>query len=152
MMFFIIAIVGGVIFGFATQTIIDNKGYEENWFWWGFFFGIVALIVAASKPENASRDNGNVAAEEKNSTQMISSGSWKCKKCGRINASYTGTCACGMKKSENGVPAKTAVVTKAKEDNELENIQKIKSYKDLLDSGVITQEEFEKKKQELLNM
>ena len=32
------------------------------------------------------------------------------------------------------------------------NVQKLKSYKDLLDSGVITQEEFDKKKSELLGL
>lgn len=41
----------GVIWGFAVQAIINNKGYDENWFWWGFFFGIVAVLVALSKPE-----------------------------------------------------------------------------------------------------
>ena len=33
----------------------------------------------------------------------------------------------------------------------VENLQKLKAYKDLLDSGVISQEEFDKKKTELLN-
>ncbi len=31
------------------------------------------------------------------------------------------------------------------------NVKKLKQYKELLDSGVITQEEFEQKKKELLN-
>lgn len=41
---------------------------------------------------------------------------------------------------------------KDKSEKELLNIQKLKSYKDLLDSGVITQEEFDKKKSELLDL
>ncbi len=43
-------IIVGCIFGFATNAIIRNKGYQENWFWWGFFFGFIAMLVALSKP------------------------------------------------------------------------------------------------------
>ena len=38
----LLMIVRGLIWGFITQVIIDNKGRSENWFWWGFFFGIIA--------------------------------------------------------------------------------------------------------------
>lgn len=48
----IIGIIQGVVFGFATNQIIKNKGYSENWFWWGFFFSFLAVIVAATKPDN----------------------------------------------------------------------------------------------------
>lgn len=48
----IIGIIQGVVFGFATNQIIKNKGYNENWFWWGFFFSFLAVIVAATKPDN----------------------------------------------------------------------------------------------------
>ena len=36
--------------------------------------------------------------------------------------------------------------------NEVDNIVEIKKYKELLDDGIITQEEFDKKKKELLNL
>ncbi len=42
----------GVIWGFAVNAVVQNKGYDENWFWWGFFFGFIALIVALTKPDN----------------------------------------------------------------------------------------------------
>lgn len=44
-------IIWGTIWGFVTKKVIENKGYEENWFWWGFFFGFIALIVACTKPQ-----------------------------------------------------------------------------------------------------
>ena len=47
----VVWVVIGSIFGFATNAIIRNKGYQENWFWWGFFFGLIAMLVALSKPE-----------------------------------------------------------------------------------------------------
>ena len=36
--------------------------------------------------------------------------------------------------------------------SETDNVKKIKEYKELLDSGIITQEEFDKKKAELLKL
>ena len=39
-----------------------------------------------------------------------------------------------------------------KQSNNLDNIEEIKKYKELLDMGVITQEEFDTKKKELLNL
>ncbi|MBR6229693.1 MAG: SHOCT domain-containing protein [Eubacterium sp.] len=47
----IVYIIQGIIFGIATSRIINNKGYDENWFAWGFFFGIIAMLVAIGKPE-----------------------------------------------------------------------------------------------------
>lgn len=47
-------LVYGIIFGVVTNIVIKNKGYEENWFWWGFFFGVFALIVACTKPSQVA--------------------------------------------------------------------------------------------------
>lgn len=47
-------LVYGIIFGVVTNIVIKNKGYEENWFWWGFFFGVFALIVACTKPSKVA--------------------------------------------------------------------------------------------------
>lgn len=61
-------------------------------------------------------------------------------------------------KPDNNSSYASALLSKAteeekdKSEKELLNIQKLKSYKDLLDSGVITQEEFDKKKSELLDL
>lgn len=60
-------------------------------------------------------------------------------------------------KPDNNSSYASALLSKAaeekdKSEKELLNVQKLKSYKDLLDSGVITQEEFDKKKSELLGL
>lgn len=148
-------IVQGIIWGVATNKVIENKGYSENWFWWGFFFGFLALIVACTKPQaqyyNSSSSSSSLfaaSAEDKMKIQqqsLLEQGGWKCNKCGNVNPSYTGTCNCGNLKASNQ--------TKEKEDKrETANFQKMKSYKDLLDSGVITQEEFDAKKEQLLGL
>ena len=47
--YLIIYCIQGSIWGWAVNKIVENKDYRENWFWWGFFFGIIALIVALTK-------------------------------------------------------------------------------------------------------
>lgn len=110
------AIIGSV-FGVATNAIIENRGYSENWFWWGFFFGFIAMIVALSKPANHSQytygDTDSAAPSYTYSEKLsdiskqyqygydrkLASNEWRCQKCGRANANYVGTCACGNTKS-----------------------------------------------------
>ena len=63
------SIIWGIIWGFATNAIIHNKGYDENWFWWGFFFGIFALIVALTKPEyKGNSDSASYTSRSSDST------------------------------------------------------------------------------------
>ena len=143
----IIGIVGSV-FGIATQNIIDNKGYDEKWFWWGFFFGFLAVLVALSKPENHAYQSSNPTWMQSTSNtrdeDVLKQGGWKCT-CGRVNPSYTGTCACGKRKGEK--QNNSAATAEAKD-----KFEDIKKYKELLDSGIITEEEFNKKKTELLGL
>ena len=90
-----------VFWGFVTYRLIVKKGYYENWFWWGFFFGIIAFIVALTKrnvgvlytdPQYAQAQTGRYHEA------MLQSGGWSCVRCGRVNPSYTGTCGCGASK------------------------------------------------------
>lgn len=159
--YFIGLIIWGVIWGYATKTVNENKGYEGG-FWLGFFLGFIGLIIVACKSENRNSYNDytsstllSAASQEANDKKVISSGGWKCSKCGRVNPSYTGTCACGGTKYETEAKAKAdAEAAKAKENSEKEllELQKLKTYKDLLDSGAISQEEFDLKKKQLLGL
>lgn len=161
MIYVIAVIIWGLIWGFVAKTVNENKGYEGG-FWWGFWLGFIGLIVVACKPEKRSSYNDYITstllsetAEGKRVQQIISSGGWKCNKCERVNPSHTGTCGCGATKSDNEAKTRAALEeakAKEKSESELENIQKLKSYKELLDSGVITQEDFNKKKAKLLNI
>lgn len=145
-------IIWGVVWGIATQIVINNRGYDENWFWWGFFFGTIALLVACSKPQVDQTANILYAqkAREESEKRMLEAGGWKCT-CGTVNPSYTGTCACGRSKQDVlAASAEKAAVPAEKKEQELHTLNLIKEYKGLLDAGVITQEEFEKKKKALL--
>ena len=152
----VIALVWNVMWGVATQKVIENKGYAENWFWWGFFFGLFAWIVACTKPQyvnpcaSASGGfySGGAGTHEE---RILKEGGWKCS-CGKVQAAYVSSCSCGKSKSE---------VLRARQEWEREQAEAaedrrkaaaIKEYKALADAGVITQEEFEAKKKQLLGI
>ncbi len=178
LVYIIVGIFWGVIWGIATQKVNENKGYYGG-FGLGFFLGLIGLIIVLCKPDNRYAPAQTqyspmypTAYSEAGDRKMLENGGWKCKKCGRINPSYTGTCACGMTKGENNGTAKaiqqansraaeevktgsaTQTTEKAQSgvDQELQNIQKLRSYKELLDTGVISQEEFDTKKAQLLKL
>ena len=91
----------GIVWGYATKTIVNNKGYSDNWFWWGFFFGIIALLVALTKPDI----NQNVRSSGYSS---IKYDTWTCPACSRVNQSYVITCECGAVKANTSNSFKVA--------------------------------------------
>ena len=155
----IIVLVYGIIMGFATKAIIENKGYNDNWFWWGFFFGIIALIVAAARPQCVSsiEMNRGLAEEQEKQNElkrkdgrMLQEDGWKCI-CGQLNASYVGTCSCGRTRAD----VEDLKKKKEQEQNqagESERLKQLQQYKALLDCGALTEEEFTAKKKQLLNL
>lgn len=156
--FLVILYIGqGVAFGIAANSIIQNKGYNDNWFWWGFFFGFIALLVALSKPEVTYVSySENLLLRKVENENILNNGGWKCCFCNSINASYVTSCACGRSKDESESHMKEAEkAAKASANNfverEAKTIELVEQYKKLLDSGAITQEEFEAKKQALLS-
>lgn len=78
---------------------------------------------------------------------------WKCRFCGKVNAEYVGTCGCGRTKQDS--IRKPSIELKAKTENahldtQIESLELLKKYKELLDIGAITQEEYENKKKEII--
>lgn len=162
--FFIVWFIQALVFGYICDSIIQNKGYNESWFLWGFLFGILAILVALSKPEvhrysSSIYETPNWAKPEK----MRSSNGWECAFCRTVNDSYVGTCVCGKTREESDKRKdvieqykKTRQIEEAKAPTdalhkELQWIEVIKQYKELLDLGAITNEEYEKKKNAILN-
>jgi len=157
----ILYIVQGIIFGVAVNVIIENKGYHDNWFGWGFFFGFIALIVALSKPQKAYEPaEENLLLKKSQEQYDLNNGGWKCGFCNSINAYNVTTCSCGKGREESerkGKEEKASAGSGAAEEadsslvkDELHIVEVISQYKNLLDSGAITQEEFDRKKQSLL--
>ena len=174
-----IAILAGVgcLWGYAVNAVVQNKGYDENWFWWGFFFGMIALLIALAKPEaqrfssasagyshpesaappsSAGKSYSLMSEEEKRfRRETLAKGGWECRKCHRTNPAYVGTCVCGNSRYETPPPAENqedppkAPELAEADQKELADLAKLKAYKELLDCGAITQDEYDLKKQEL---
>lgn len=140
---FIFFIICGCVFGYITKTMNEKKGYEGG-FLWGFFLGVIGIIVVACKSEKKIN-----YLEEK---AILSNGGWKCYKCGTVNPSDKRTCRCGVSKQEHESTIQAEEKAREKEESEKEllNMQKLKTYQELLTLGTISQEEFDKKKAELL--
>ena len=104
-----------------------------------FFIGLL-LTVFGRKPS----DNNSTDGESK------SIDGWKCKKCGRVLKNRCGICACGMRKEDNDYY--TPKSNTSDKDGTISPADEIKKYKELLDMGAITQEEFDAKKKQLLGL
>lgn len=173
---FIAVTINCVIWGVVTYVINTNKGYEGG-FWWGFFLEIIGLIVVLCKPDNHSRvdltssplllmSEGGVIVSSSEDQSILASGGWRCRKCGRVNASFIGTCGCGTTKGDNGQSPKISNIANGNsapttnnannnaaksEMTESEVADALLKFKSLLDMGVLTEEEFNKKKDILLS-
>lgn len=114
----------GTIWGVVVNKVIENKGYRENWFWWGFFFGFLALIVALTK-QDVQRTASDTDSYFKDTSSVFGKdhifrgfgyegkvdqvpGDWRHQHCGKINADYVGTCRC--KSTEQTQPPKPQVL------------------------------------------
>lgn len=82
--------------------------------------------------EAISKETGEVSEEEKQS--------------------FKEKFADGLNKTKDGVSGLLSKIGKNKAEPKKDPIEEMKRYKELLDSGIINQEEFDKKKKELLNL
>ena len=151
------------IFGAITKAINENKGYYGG-FAWGFWLGWIGIIVVACRQpayyyqipkESIIRPVGNTSNEPTFHPDMpVPENAWKCS-CGRHHPQYVSSCVCGLNKREALLPKPAentdTQVTNIEHVDEYKNIAILKEYKALLDTGVITQEEFEVKKKAILS-
>ena len=156
-----------IIFGSISQQIMEEKGYGKAGFWSGFQHGIFGIAQAKAMPDLKERDNQRALIKAlgpaHRDNELLTNGGWRCSKCGAVNAGYVGTCGCGTTKYESEHPqpvvqnVKTTnpagnISEEKKVDNEYEKIKILKEYKNLLDDGVLTAEEYEQKKKAIMNL
>lgn len=122
-------IIWGVVWGYATKAVINNKGYDDNWFWWGFFFGFIALIVAATKPENRKQ------TQEWQSVQLHTES---------VNKTQE------LKKEEPPKVVFDSTVTRANTDYMANKELQIKDMQELLRKGYVTEAEYKEKTREIM--
>lgn len=144
------ALFGGFIMGIISKTINENKGYVGG-FAWGFWLGILGIIVVACKTPAWQRPEVHRPETVQDQTEE----SWFCTNCGQRHDGSEYSCACGQNKL--AIPAKKKITEEtptapkaAEKANEEQTIRVLKEYKELMDAGIITPEEFEKKKKALI--
>lgn len=202
--------IGCVIWGFIVKSVNENKGYDGGFalgFFLGVIGLIIVLSkpeanyyvpdsqadqmhsiapIGSSSPQPMrSSSQAPVSSSTQNlvrspSQADVPSSGWKCNQCGRNNASYTTSCACGMTQAKNkdfdhvqgsfrvcpnckklhpkyvfscdcGYPDKMGSSEDAGSWQASQSpADELLQLKKLLDAGAITQEEYDKKKQELL--
>lgn len=91
--------ISGFVFGFVCNAILKDKGYgtDENpnyGFWWGFFLGVLGLVVCCCK-QRLEKDIDN--KEKNEAKQKVEDDYWICPQCSsRINICFS-ECSCGYK-------------------------------------------------------
>ena len=55
---FVISTIVAIIMGYIAKSIMKKKNHEnaDSWFLWGFFFGIIAVVVALFKPKKMNAE------------------------------------------------------------------------------------------------
>jgi len=172
MYIFIGVIIWALIWGAVTRQCMVNKGYEEDadaWFIIGLFLGIFAFILAYCKPDIKKQQQEEMMRKQMmNMNQNIPNPppappekfEWKCSKCGEINRVNKNRCfKCGAERDTEIIyHGKNEEETQPadKTQDELQQYEIIKSelniYKELLDSGLISEEDYIAKKKQLLGL
>lgn len=99
---FIFGMIGACIFGAITKRINENKGYDGG-FAWGFWLGVIGIIVVACRPEAQPiyfRDSHSSPPPRAEIPGLAANGGWYCTNCGRQHPAYELSCVCGMTKQK----------------------------------------------------
>lgn len=170
--FLVVFIIRGFFWIWATNTILENKGYKEKEYFFPFFFGLIAFVVALTTTDVVIEPEKPMLPRKIRKARyakLVLSGFWWCK-CGKRYSSNTAVCSCGINKNEamrdfNETQQNKARAAREKaeclrhiklirilEKAEHDNIQRVKEYKSLLDSGMMTIDEYNKRKRVLLDL
>lgn len=167
---FIGIIIISLICGAISESISDKRGVAGG-FWWGVFLWVIGIIVVALMPVDKARQE-----EYLNNTAHI----YYCPQCDKTYSGVSDkkndvcpNCNCLLIETavllddwQNFSDAKKEQMKKAFAEGQYSRnatsitapasivggADEIKKYKELLDGGVITQEEFEAKKKQLLGL
>lgn len=141
----ILASIGIIVLGIIQFVLLKSSAND-------------CLAYTPRVPQNSHSLSSAMNASAKNAAPR----GWMCT-CGTFNAGFAPKCKCGKRKSEvvtekpqntgklendqavNQTPTRRDAIKK-----EQETVRLLKEYKELLDSGVLSQEEFDQKKAELL--
>lgn len=168
-------IIVSCIFGFITKTMNENKGYEGG-FAWGFWLNLIGVIVVACKPDNRQYSQREYQPMYPQAIQPEKT--WRCSSCGAENSDKLNYCL-RCRSDRNAVQAEkiqcphcgalnnkanslcfachNSLTEKPEQEKpvqksipEQEPLSLIKQLADLHSQGILSDQEFETKKAELL--
>lgn len=152
----VVTIIVACVMGVITKKINESKGYYGG-FAWGFWLGIIGIIVVACRSDARRSDgsgsqymSGGYGGERENPLAYSGSG-WTCAFCGRGNPGYKNLCDCGRSKNESDQKRARAVAAEPTHGKTAREVQ-LEGAKKMLDDGLITNEEYEAKKNRILGI
>jgi len=176
----LISLIVGCIFGAITQSINESKGYDGGFAWGFWLTWVGIIVVACRQPKyypprqsiiTPSQSSDSIysgtfhtsasrAAEQAKNDKIMAGGGWMCS-CGKAHPSYETSCTCGKSKYKQITPKSAETPPQENTDqsvqteesvytDEMSKIAAIREYKALMDEGILTPEEFEAKKRQLL--
>ena len=101
--YFIGVLIAAIIFGMVTKYIAESKGYDGG-FWWGFFLGIIGILVVGFRPDikTSTYSDGPMYGGALSSGGTLSGYApkqgWKCSNCGTFNSEHLDYCPICRKK------------------------------------------------------
>lgn len=119
----VLGIIGSIILAWNNGVVVTYDSYfgveeERNvfltivWFVCGILSTAIGTVIFTALGEilehleiisrrmsEIESKLGLAVRKEKEADDITYNGSWKCPQCGKVNASYTGTCGCGQVKS-----------------------------------------------------
>ena len=108
----IIALIIDYLLACEFYAAANAKGYDDRkYLWICFAFTVIGYLLVIALPDRGISKTADVTpaqqpskvvyqeADKPQTEQPMSSGGWRCS-CGRANANYVSTCACGKSKRD----------------------------------------------------
>lgn len=168
--YLVLVLVWGLVWGACTRQNVLDKGYEDEglkYFFIGFFLGLIGFILAYAKPDLKKEYMDNQFRQMiENQNKIMNSqmaapppraevnDGWRCF-CGAMNREYEGSChSCGRTQAEAKKASKEKEAHNSEEaiPNQTPTTDQLREFKAMLDEGLITEEEYNAKKKQLLGL
>ena len=168
------SLAGFIIFGAICRSIVSSKQYpneRNHGFAWGFWLGFIGLIVCACKPNYFDTAEGRRETVSVNNPDLMQPATksvtspkdekfeWVCSNCQTVNRVNKNHCfKCGSERTTSITYLNDAGRNDVKEESNNVSMtndgikESLLIFKEMLDDGLITEEEFTAKKKQLLGL